>query len=63
MRAGSGPEGLTCSPACLFLLARMQINPFEPYNDYFSREREIMPIVDMPEPKSRFTPSKWEEKK
>lgn len=41
----------------------LQINPFEPYNDYFSSVPEVMPILDMPEPKSRFTPSKWEEKK
>ncbi|GLC45419.1 Ribosome bioproteinsis protein 1 [Pleodorina starrii] len=41
----------------------VEVNPFEPYNDYFSREREVMPIVDRPEPKSRFVPSKWEEKK
>ncbi|EFJ41352.1 hypothetical protein VOLCADRAFT_98698 [Volvox carteri f. nagariensis] len=40
-----------------------KVNPYEPYNDYFSREREMMPIVDRPEPKSRFVPSKWEEKK
>ncbi len=45
------------------LLTCLQVNPFEPYNDYFSSEREVMPIVDRPEPKSRFVPSKWEEKK
>ncbi|GIL57090.1 hypothetical protein Vafri_12368 [Volvox africanus] len=41
----------------------LEVNPYEPYNDYFTREREVMPIVDRPEPKSRFVPSKWEEKK
>lgn len=32
-------------------------------NDWFSRHREYMPLSAAPEPKSRFTPSKWEEKK
>lgn len=41
----------------------VEVDPFQPYDDYFSREREIMPIVDMPEPKRRFVPSKWEEQK
>jgi len=41
----------------------LQVNPFEEYNDYFTSEREIMPINDAPEPKRRFIPSKHEEKK
>ncbi|GAX73046.1 hypothetical protein CEUSTIGMA_g499.t1 [Chlamydomonas eustigma] len=41
----------------------VQINPFEEYNDYFTRERMIMPINDAPVPKRRFIPSKHEEKK
>ena len=41
----------------------LQVNPFEDYNDYFSSQREVMPINDAPEPKRRFIPSKHEEKK
>lgn len=41
----------------------LQVNPFEEYNDYFTREQEKMPILDAPVPKRRFIPSKHEEKK
>lgn len=39
------------------------IDPFEPENDWFSRDQMIMPLSGAPEPKRRFIPSKWEEKK
>ena len=39
------------------------IDPFEPENDWFSRHTEVMPLSAAPEPKSRFVPSKWEEKR
>lgn len=39
----------------------MELYPEE--NDWFSRHQEVMPLSAAPEPKSRFTPSKWEEKK
>ena len=39
----------------------MELYPAE--NDWFSRHQEMMPLSAAPEPKSRFTPSKWEEKK
>lgn len=41
----------------------VEVNPYEPYNDFFTRDVEQMPILDAPEPKRRFIPSKWEEKK
>jgi ribosome biogenesis protein ERB1 len=40
-----------------------QVNPYEPEVDWFTRDVEIHPIHDAPEPKRRFAPSKWEEKK
>lgn len=43
--------------------AHIEVNPFEPENDWFSRETEIMPLSGAPEPKRRFIPSKWEEKR
>lgn len=43
--------------------AHGDVNPFPDENDWFSRHREYMPLSAAPEPKSRFTPSKWEEKK
>ncbi len=39
------------------------MDPYEPELDYFSREQEIHPLSNAPEPKRRFIPSKWEEKK
>ena len=43
--------------------AHIEVNPFEPENDWFSRDTEIMPLSGAPEPKRRFIPSKWEEKR
>jgi len=40
-----------------------QINPYEPEVNWFSDDKEIMPLSAAPEPKRRFIPSKWEEKK
>ena len=39
------------------------MNPYEPEVDWFTRDVEIHPINDAPEPKRRFAPSQWEEKK
>lgn len=41
----------------------MQVNPFEPEIDWFTRDKEISSLSAAPEPKRRFMPSKWEEKK
>lgn len=41
----------------------VDINPYEPYNDWFSRDVEISGLNEAPEPKRRFIPSKWEEQK
>ena len=41
----------------------LQINPYEPEVNWFSDDKEIMPLSAAPEPKRRFIPSKWEEKK
>ena len=43
--------------------AHIEVDPFEPENDWFSRDTEIMPLSGAPEPKRRFIPSKWEEKR
>lgn len=43
--------------------AHVEIDPFEPENDWFSRDQEVMPLSGAPEPKRRFIVSKWEEKK
>ena len=40
-----------------------QVDPFEPEIDWFTRDKEIHPLSAAPEPKRRFMPSKWEEKK
>ncbi len=40
-----------------------QVNPFEPEIDWFTRDKEIHTLSAAPEPKRRFMPSKWEEKK
>lgn len=40
-----------------------QVNPFEPEIDWFTRDKEISSLSAAPEPKRRFMPSKWEEKK
>jgi len=39
------------------------VNPYEPEVDWFTREPEIHSLHQGPEPKRRFMPSKWEEKK
>ncbi len=39
------------------------MNPYEPEVDWFTREPEIHSLHQGPEPKRRFMPSKWEEKK
>lgn len=41
----------------------LQVDPFPEYNDYFTRETQIHPVLNLPEPKRRFVRSKWEEKK
>ena len=41
----------------------MEVNPYEPEVDWFTRDVEPMPLSAAPEPKRRFIPSKWEEKK
>lgn len=40
-----------------------QVNPYEPEVDWFTRDLELHPLSSAPEPKRRFQPSKWEEKK
>lgn len=44
-------------------LPSLEADPFPEYNDFASRDVEAEPIVNMPEPKRRFVPSKWEEQK
>eukprot|EP00873_Tetraselmis_striata_P035963 jgi/Tetstr1/456227/TSEL_042990.t1 len=41
----------------------LEVDPFPEYNDYFTRETQIHPVLNLPEPKRRFVRSKWEEKK
>ncbi|KAF5827641.1 NUC169 domain-containing protein [Dunaliella salina] len=41
----------------------VEVNPYEPYVDWFTRDQEKMPINGAPEPKRRFVPSKHEEQK
>ena len=41
----------------------VEVNPYEPEVDWFTRDVEVMPLSAAPEPKRRFVPSKWEEKK
>jgi len=38
-------------------------DPYEPYVDFFTNEKQLTPLVDTPEPKRRFIPSKHEHKK
>lgn len=40
-----------------------QVNPYEPYLDYYSGDVDPTPLLNAPEPKRRFIPSKWEEQK
>ncbi|ODV80856.1 ribosome biogenesis protein ERB1 [Suhomyces tanzawaensis NRRL Y-17324] len=39
------------------------INPYEPYIDWFTSKEEVMPLTAVPEPKRRFVPSKHEAKR
>lgn len=39
------------------------IDPYEPYIDWFTRHEEVMPLTAVPEPKRRFVPSKHEAKR
>jgi hypothetical protein len=41
----------------------VQVNPYEPYIDYYSGDVDPTPLLNAPEPKRRFIPSKWEEQK
>lgn len=40
-----------------------QFDPYQPELDWFTNQTEIHPLSSAPEPKRRFIPSKWEEKK
>jgi ribosome biogenesis protein ERB1 len=40
--------------------AHPEFNDTPDYVDYFTHEKEIMPLSAAPEPKARFLPSKWE---
>ena len=50
-----------CCPAGQF--PHVEVDPYEPEVDWFTRDVEVMPLSAAPEPKRRFIPSKWEEKK
>ncbi|XP_078441418.1 transducin/WD40 repeat-like superfamily protein [Wolffia australiana] len=39
------------------------VDPYAPYVDWFQWEEKGMPLSGAPEPKRRFIPSKWEQKK
>eukprot|EP01024_Parvocaulis_polyphysoides_P020621 TRINITY_DN19687_c0_g2_i2.p1 TRINITY_DN19687_c0_g2~~TRINITY_DN19687_c0_g2_i2.p1 ORF type:complete len:457 (-),score=123.79 TRINITY_DN19687_c0_g2_i2:20-1321(-) len=41
----------------------VEVNPYEPYNDWFSGKVRRMPITAQPERKSNFERPQWEEKK
>lgn len=41
----------------------VEVNPYEPEVDWFTKDVEVMPLSGAPEPKRRFIPSKWEEQK
>jgi ribosome biogenesis protein ERB1 len=38
-------------------------DPYEPSVDFFTYKQSIHPVTNVPEPKSRFIPSKWEHKR
>jgi len=40
-----------------------EVNPYEPYVDWFDWKDKGHPLSNAPEPKRRFIPSKWEAKK
>jgi ribosome biogenesis protein ERB1 len=72
-RPGLSPDGysyalsyvqLACFVAiAMFTFVQHQVNPYEPEVDWFTRDVELHPLSSAPEPKRRFQPSKWEEKK
>jgi ribosome biogenesis protein ERB1 len=37
-------------------------DPYQDYVDFFTHEKRVTPISNVPEPKGRFLPSKWEHK-
>lgn len=41
----------------------LEVDPFPEYEEWASTEVQETPIINLPEPKRRFIPSKWEEKK
>ncbi|KAL4189757.1 hypothetical protein AMTRI_Chr08g208730 [Amborella trichopoda] len=41
----------------------LEVNPYEPYVDWFTWDGKGHPLSNAPEPKRRFIPSKWEHKK
>lgn len=40
-----------------------QVDPYPDEDDWYTRDVSIHPLQGGPEPKRRFIPSKWEEKK
>ena len=44
-------------------MPEVHINPYEDLVDWYSNEVDPTPMQNAPEPKRRFMPSKWEEKK
>eukprot|EP01025_Chloroclados_australasicus_P042378 TRINITY_DN4507_c0_g1_i8.p1 TRINITY_DN4507_c0_g1~~TRINITY_DN4507_c0_g1_i8.p1 ORF type:complete len:725 (-),score=120.31 TRINITY_DN4507_c0_g1_i8:319-2268(-) len=63
-------EEITLSKQELKMLMRLrvgkyphvEVNPYEPYVDWFSGKVRRMPVADTPVRKSAFAPPKWEEK-
>eukprot|EP00891_Asterochloris_glomerata_P004761 jgi/Astpho2/4761/fgenesh1_pm.00067_%23_71_t len=41
----------------------VEVNPFEPETHWYTNDKQLMPLSARPEPKRRFRPSQWEEKK
>lgn len=39
------------------------VDPYEPYVDHFTAEKQLLPLSLVPKPKSSFIPSKWEHRK
>jgi hypothetical protein len=42
------------------LFPNSTMDPYEPYQDYYTGDKLVTPIYNAPEPKSRFVPSKHE---
>ena len=65
------PLAKLASPPDLALIQKIKTNkypdlgydPYEPYVDFFSCDKMQTPLVDTPEKKARFIPSKHEHKK